>query len=104
MIAKKSQTSGERKLGQIRRSLGYGIIQKQPGPAQVTDGNIAANHDANTVIASAHRVTGRRQSHSQAQNGRDQRAGVANAYPEHEVSDVKCPEDRRVDAPDAEAE
>ena len=39
----------------------------------------------------------------QEQNRRNQRAGVADADPEHEVDDVKGPEDRGVVAPHADA-
>ena len=62
MIAKKSHTSGERKFGQICRSLGYGISQKNShGRPRWMIGNIAPIISANTVITSAQRVTGRRQ-------------------------------------------
>ena len=62
MIAKKSQTSGERKFGQICRSLGYGISQKNSqGRPRWMIGNIAPIISANTVMTSAQRVTGRRQ-------------------------------------------
>src|SRR5436190_10685759 len=61
VIAKKSQTSGDRKFGQIRRWLGYGMSQKNShGRPRWMIGNIAPIIRANTVIASAHRVTGRR--------------------------------------------
>src|SRR5437588_7617181 len=60
-MAKKSQTSGDRKFGQISRSLGYGISQKNShGRPRWMIGNIAPIISANTVIASAQRVTGRR--------------------------------------------
>ncbi len=62
LIAKKSQTSGDRRFGQIIRSLGYGNSQKaSQGRPRWTTGNIAPIISANTVITSAHRVTGRRQ-------------------------------------------
>ena len=62
MIAKKSQTSGERKFGQISRLLGYGISQKNShGRPRWMIGNIAPIISANAVITSAQRVTGRRQ-------------------------------------------
>ena len=61
-MAKKSQTSGERKLGQISRALGYGASQKAShGLPRWMIGNIAPIISANTVITSAQRVTGRRQ-------------------------------------------
>ena len=61
-MAKKSQTSGERKFGQMWRSLGYGISQKNShGRPRWTIGNIAPIISANAVMASAQRVTGRRQ-------------------------------------------
>ncbi len=57
-----------------------------------------------TVMASAQRVTGRRQvALAEAQNRGDQRAGVADADPENEIGDVEGPEHRRVDAPHADA-
>src|SRR6516164_6020642 len=60
-IAKKSQASGDRRFGQICRSLGYGISQKKSqGRPRWMIGNIAPIISANTVITSAHRVTGRR--------------------------------------------
>src|SRR5579872_3507618 len=62
-IAKKSQTSGDRKLGQISRSLGYGVNQKKShGRPRWTIGNIAPMMSANTVMTSAQRVTGLRHS------------------------------------------
>src|SRR6476646_10400354 len=61
-IAKKSQTSGDRKFGQICRSVGYGMSQKNShGRPRCTIGNIAPIINANAVITSAQRVTGRRQ-------------------------------------------
>ena len=39
----------------------------------------------------------------QQQDGRDQRAGVADADPPHEVGDGEAPGHRDVDAPDADA-
>ena len=61
-MAKKSQTSGERKFGQICRSVGYGMSQKNShGRPRWTIGNIAPIISANAVITSAQRVTGRRQ-------------------------------------------
>ena len=39
----------------------------------------------------------------QQQNGRDQRAGVADTDPPHEVDDGEAPGHRDVDAPDADA-
>ncbi len=61
-MAKKSQASGERKLGQMRRSLGYGISQKAShGRPMWQTGMIAPMESAKTVMASAQRVTGRRQ-------------------------------------------
>src|SRR5215467_4820178 len=60
-IAKKSQTSGDRKFGQINRSDGYGISQKNShGRPRWTIGNIAPIISANAVMTSAQRVTGRR--------------------------------------------
>ena len=60
-MAKKSHTSGERKLGQISRWLGYGMSQKNShGRPRWMIGNIAPIISAKTVIASAQRVTGRR--------------------------------------------
>ena len=105
-MAKKSQTSGERKLGQISRALGYGASQKAShGRPRWMIGNIAPIISANTVITSAQRVTGRRQRGvDQPQDRRDQRAGVADADPEHEVGEVEAPEDRPVDAGHADAE
>ena len=38
------------------------------------------------------------------QNGRDQRAGVTDADPPHEIRDGKTPADRDIDAPDADAD
>ena len=62
MIAKKSHASGERKFGQIPRSLGYGNIQKAShGRPMWNTGMIAPIESAKTVMASAQRVTGRRQ-------------------------------------------
>ena len=59
---------------------------------------------AKTVMASAQRVTGRRQvALAETQNRGDQRAGVADADPENEIGDIEGPEDRGVDAPDADA-
>jgi len=61
-IAKKSQTSGDRKFGQMSRLLGYGTSQKDSqGRPRWTNGNIAPIISAKTVITSAERVTGRRQ-------------------------------------------
>src|SRR5580765_3941267 len=61
-IAKKSHTSGDRKLGQISRLLGYGTSQKNShGRPRWMIGNIAPIISANAVITSAQRVTGRRQ-------------------------------------------
>src|SRR5918996_6360654 len=61
-MAKKSHTSGERKFGQISRSLGYGTSQKNShGLQRWMIGNSAPIISAKTVIASAQRVTGRRQ-------------------------------------------
>ncbi len=60
-MAKKSHTSGERKLGQRSRALGYGASQKNShGLPRWMIGNIAPIISANTVITSAQRVTGRR--------------------------------------------
>src|SRR6266550_584445 len=78
LIAKKSQTSGDRKFGQIIRSLGYGNNQNAghgPAPACVDE----------------------------AEDRRDERAGVADADPEDEVRDVEAPVDRPANAGDAEA-
>ncbi len=62
-MAKKSHTSGERKFGQISRSLGYGASQKNShGRPRWMIGNSAPIISANTVITSAQRVTGRRHS------------------------------------------
>ena len=62
LIAKKSHTSGERKLGQIPRSLGYGISQNAShGRPRWMMGNIAPIISAKTVMTSAHRVIGRLQ-------------------------------------------
>src|SRR5262245_9814841 len=62
LIAKKSQTSGERKFGQISRSLGYGASQNAShGRPRWISGNIAPIISAKAVITSAQRVTGRRQ-------------------------------------------
>ena len=61
-MAKKSQTSGDRKFGQICRSLGYGISQKNShGRPRWMIGNSAPIISAKAVITSAQRVTGRRQ-------------------------------------------
>src|SRR5712671_6731318 len=61
-MAKKSQTRGERKFGQIIRPLGYGISQKNShGRPRWMIGNSAPIISANAVITSAQRVTGRRQ-------------------------------------------
>ena len=57
-----------------------------------------------TVITSAERVIDRRHSAwREAEDGRDERAGVADADEEDEVGDVEAPEDREVQAGDAEA-
>ncbi len=62
-IAKKSHTSGDRKFGQICRSVGYGMSQKNShGRPRWTMGNIAPIISAKTVMTSAQRVTGRRHS------------------------------------------
>ena len=62
VIAKKSQTSGDRKFGQISRLFGYGISQKNShGRPRWMIGNIAPIISAKTVMTSAQRVTGRRQ-------------------------------------------
>jgi hypothetical protein len=62
LIAKKSHASGDRKLGQISRELGYGNSQNAShGRPRWMIGNIAPIISANTVITSAQRVTGRRQ-------------------------------------------
>src|SRR3954452_15235074 len=62
VIAKKSHTSGDRKVGQISRLLGYGISQKNShGRPRWMIGNIAPIISAKAVMTSAHRVTGRRQ-------------------------------------------
>src|SRR3954466_3602538 len=62
LIAKKSQASGDRKLGQIIRRLGYGMSQKNSqGRPRWMIGNIAPIISANAVMTSAQRVTGRRQ-------------------------------------------
>ena len=64
-------------------------------PAQAT---------ANSVIASAKRLIDVRHfCWKQQQDGRDQRAGVADADPPDEVDDVEAPADRDVVAPDADA-
>src|ERR1700735_987045 len=61
-MAKKSQASGERKFGHIWRSLGYGIIQKAShGRPMWHSGMMAPIITEKTVMASAQRVTGRRQ-------------------------------------------
>src|ERR1700683_352017 len=61
-MAKKSQASGERKLGQIWRWLGYGIIQKaNHGRPMWQSGMMAPIKTEKTVMASAQRVIGRRQ-------------------------------------------
>src|ERR1700745_3609012 len=61
-MAKKSQASGERKFGQIWRSLGYGIIQKAShGRPMWQSGMMAPIRTEKTAMASAQRVTGRRQ-------------------------------------------
>src|ERR671913_294967 len=61
-MAKKSHASGERKFGQISRALGYGNSQNaSQGRPRWMIGNIAPIINANTVMTSAHRVTGRRQ-------------------------------------------
>src|SRR5215831_10355255 len=60
-IAKKSHASGERRFGQICRSLGYGISQKNShGRPRWMMGNIAPIISEKTVMTSAQRVTGRR--------------------------------------------
>ena len=60
-MAKKSHTSGDRKFGQMPRWFGYGTSQKKShGRPRWMIGNIAPIIRAKTVIASAHRVTGRR--------------------------------------------
>src|SRR5204863_4324417 len=61
-MAKKSQTSGDLKFGQIIRSLGYGKSQNAShGRPRWMIGNIAPIISAKAVITSAQRVTGRRQ-------------------------------------------
>src|SRR3954471_12858458 len=60
-MAKKSQTSGERKFGQISRLLGYGISQKNShGFPRWMIGNSPPIISAKAVMTSAQRVTGRR--------------------------------------------
>ena len=64
----------------------------------------SAHMTAKIVIASADAVDRRAPLlPEQEENGRDQRAGVADADPEHEVGDVERPADRDVEAPDADA-
>src|ERR1051326_975087 len=61
LIAKKSQAAGDRKFGQICRSLGYGNSQNAShGRPRWMIGNIAPIISANAVMTSAQRVTGRR--------------------------------------------
>src|SRR6201992_200614 len=61
-MAKKSQASGERKFGQMWRWLGKGIIKKgSHGRPIWHNGMMAPISTEKTVIASAQRVTGRRQ-------------------------------------------
>ncbi len=64
-------------------------------PAQAT---------ANSVMASAKRLIELRQDcRSRSKNGGDQRAGVADTDPPHEVDDGESPADGDGDAPDARA-
>ena len=64
-------------------------------PAQIT---------AKSVIASAARLIDVRHfCREQEQDRRDQRAGVADTDPEHEVGDVPRPADRVIQSPDADA-
>src|SRR5580698_4452630 len=61
-MAKKSHASGERKFGHRPRWLGYGIIQKSSqGLPTWKTGTAAPMRMEKTVMASAQRVTGRRQ-------------------------------------------
>ena len=59
---------------------------------------------ANSVIASAKRLVEARHclAHQQ-QHRRNQRAGVADADPPDVIGDREAPDDRGVDAPDADA-
>ena len=67
-------------------------------------GKSAAHMTAKMVIASAERLIDVRQLLAeQQQDGGDQRAGVADADPEHEVGDVERPADGLVEAPGADA-
>ena len=60
-MAKKSHTSGDRKLGQIRRRLGYGMSQNDShGRPRWMSGKSAPIISAKAVMTSAQRVTGRR--------------------------------------------
>ncbi len=69
-----------------------------------SSGNRPAQATANSVIASAKRLIDVRHFWcKQQQDGRDQRAGVADADPPHEVDDGEAPGHRDVDAPDADA-
>src|SRR3954463_14782470 len=62
-IAKKSHTSGDRKFGQIWRSLGYGINQKNSqGRPRGTIGNIAPRRRERAGTAWARRAAGGRHS------------------------------------------
>ena len=67
-------------------------------------GNMPAHMTAKIVIASAKRLMPVRQFwRNRNRIGADQRAGVADADPEHEVDDVERPADRLVVAPHADA-
>ena len=104
-MAKKSHASGERKLGQIWRSLGYGISQKAShGRPRWQIGNDRANQNRENGdglgAASDRPAPG---GVGQAQDGGDQRAGVADADPENEIGDVEGPEDGRAQSPHADA-
>ena len=63
-----------------------------------------AHMTAKMVMASAKRAMALRHALAEEEeDGRDQRAGVADADPEDEVDDVEGPEDGAVVAPDADA-
>ena len=104
-MAKKSHSSGERKLGQMWRSRGIrNQPEDEPGTAEMADGNNRADgkgEDGDGFGAARDRAAP--SGVGQAQDGGDQRAGMADADPENEIGDVESPEYRRVQPPDADA-
>jgi hypothetical protein len=79
--------------------------EREPRPPEMDDREHRADHQRE---GGDHLGTARDRTSpagvDQAQNRGDQRAGVADADPEHEVGDVKAPVDRPLDPREAEAE